>query len=328
MPKSPNQKLKLLYLRDMLLQETDDAHGLSMPQIITRLAEKGVAAERKSLYDDLDALRAWGMDIVARRGKATEYAVGRRDFELPELMLLIDAVQNSRFISERKCGALTGKLRRLASKHESRALKKRVYIEGRVQSQNESVYYNVDAIQQALERRRRIAFDYFSYGMDMRRHLKSSKASNVLIPVGLAYVEDKYYLITYDEHHDSYTHYRVDRMASIEVTNLQLPKLPQVSSFDTHAYCQRTFHMHVGEDTGVALCISAGLVNSMIDQYGTGLTIYPIDADSAHIHISVKKSRPFFGWLAQFGTDIQIVSPKALAEEYVRFLEEIAALYS
>ena len=149
MPKSPNQKLKLLYLMEILLQQTDERHPMTVPEMIAQLAQRGVSAERKSIYGDLEALRTFGLDIVQTKSKTTGYYVGTRAFETPELKLLVDSVQSSKFITHKKTLALIKKIEGLASIYDAQLLQRQVYVRGRVKSMNESVYYNVDEIADA-----------------------------------------------------------------------------------------------------------------------------------------------------------------------------------
>lgn len=217
MAKQKNQKLKIPYIAQMLMQETDDEHGLTMAQIVERLAEKGISAERKSIYGDLDALREFGLDIITRQGATTEYAIGQRRFEFPELLLLVDAVQSSRFLTEKKSAVLVSRIKELASRYQGEQLSKRMHVEGRIKMQNESIYYNVDAIQKAIRLKCKIGFQYFDYDAEARRQLRHEGRMYVETPVCLVYSAEYYYLIAFNDEHDDFVRYRVDRMLAIRV---------------------------------------------------------------------------------------------------------------
>lgn len=185
MPKSPNQKLKLLYLMEILLQQTDERHPMTVPEMIAQLAQRGVSAERKSIYGDLEALRTFGLDIVQTKSKTTGYYVGTRAFETPELKLLVDSVQSSKFITHKKTLALIKKIEGLASIYDAQLLQRQVYVHGRVKSMNESVYYNVDEISDAISRDRQIRFHYFEYTISKQRRYRKEGAFYVVSPLAL-----------------------------------------------------------------------------------------------------------------------------------------------
>jgi predicted DNA-binding transcriptional regulator YafY len=327
MPKSADQKMKVLYLLDMLMRDTDDNRGLTMAEIITRLEERGVAAERKSIYDDIEVLRRWGADIVTRRGRTIEYAIGARDFELPELMLLVDAVQSSRFLTDKKCGELITKLRGLTSQRLGKQLSKRVHVPGRIRMQNESIYYNLDALQRALSKRRKIAFHYFDYDFNKRGVLRKSGKLYYVSPVGLVYVEENYYLVAYYEKPDAFVHYRVDRMRDIEVLGEKALRVPSAHNFDIAEYANRSFKMFNGEAVRAELRIDRSLIAPLIDRFGKGVVFVPQDDETALVVVNVAKSSTFFGWVAQFGSAIKIEKPVSLAQEYQEFLRGILEVY-
>ena len=193
------QKLKLLYLMRMLQEETDSEQGLTMTQILERLEEEGVMAERKSVYRDIEALREFGLDIRTYQRSPVEYALENRDFALPELLLLVDAVQSSRFLTQRKSDALVRSVKQLASARQRALLDKRLHVEGRIKSQNESVFHNVDRIQEALARRRKITFLYFQYDAAKKKILQHDGAFYTETPVPLIYADGFYYLVASNE---------------------------------------------------------------------------------------------------------------------------------
>lgn len=215
MPKSPNQKLKLLYLMEILLQQTDERHPMTVPEMISELARHGVAAERKSIYNDLESLRTFGLDIVQTKSRTTGYYIGARSFEVPELKLLVDSVQSSKFITHKKTLALIKKIEGLASIYDAQLLQRQVYVRGRVKSMNESVYYNVDEIADAISRDRQIRFHYFEYTIDKQRHYRKDGAFYIVSPMALMWDNENYYLLAWDAEAQLRKHYRVDKMTDI-----------------------------------------------------------------------------------------------------------------
>lgn len=330
MARQPNQKLKILYLRQMLLDETDDEHGLTMAEIIERLAERGISAERKAIYRDLDALREYGMDIIKRSRMetgVTEYAVGKRDFEVPELLLLVDAVQSSRFLTERKSVALVNHIGKLASRYQAEALVGRVHVEGRIKMQNESIYYNVNDIQQAIARRCKITFRYLSYNVEKNAVLRKDGKLYRENPLCLVYRDDFYYLVTYNDRHESFLKYRVDRMRNIKVTDEALTRNAAIATFDVDAFVQESFSMYNGDPCMVELLVDSELAGSIIDRFGKDVQMARTEDGRARVNVKVLVSATFFGWLTQFGTRAQISAPSDVVSQYKAYLEKIAGQY-
>jgi predicted DNA-binding transcriptional regulator YafY len=173
MSKLPNQKLKLLYLLKILLEKTDSEHTLTVPEMIEELKKYNISAERKSIYDDIEALKTFGLDIVCRKSKTYDYYIAGRTFQLAELKLLADAVASSKFITEKKSGQLIKKIGSLTSIHEAKQLTRHVYVSGRVKAMNEKIYYNVDMIHQAISNKKQISFKYFEYTIDKKKRYRN-----------------------------------------------------------------------------------------------------------------------------------------------------------
>ena len=240
------QKLKLLYLMRMLEEETDSEQGLTMAQILEKLEEQGISAERKSIYRDIEALREFGVDVRTYQRAPVEYAVEHRDFAFPELLLLVDAVQSSRFLTQRKSDALVEGVKRLASKRQRALLDKRVHVEGRIKMQNESVFYSVDRIQEAIARKRMISFLYFKYDAAKRKKPQHDGGRYLETPVQLVYSDGYYYLVTFNEKHDDFATYRVDRMDRIMMMNEPALRNERIATFDTRELESRAFGMYRG----------------------------------------------------------------------------------
>jgi len=321
MPKSMNQKLKILYLMDLLLSDTDEERGLTMNEILARLDTAGIKAERKSVYDDFESLRLYGLDILTKRGATVEYFVGVRTFELPELKLLVDAVQSSKFITQQKSTELIRKLESLTSRNQARALQRQVFVAKRIKTQNESIYYNVDALHTAILEKRKVSFKYFDYDAKKKKVFRKDERLYVADPLGLSWDDENYYLITYSEKYDHYVHYRVDRMANISVLEDPLSDSEKITKFDVVEYCKRVFNMFGGDDVRVELTADNSLVNAMIDRFGKDVALYRNSDTTVRVVAGVTRSGTFFGWLTQFGDKIRIDAPDDLREEYVKYLK-------
>ncbi len=321
------QKLKLLYLWRMLVEETDPEQGLTMTQILDRLEDLGIAAERKSIYRDIEALREFGVDVRTYQRAPVEYAVEDRDFALSELVLLVDAVQSSRFLTQRKSDALVKSIKQLASVRQRKLLDKRVYVEGRVKSQNESVFNAVDRIQEALAARRKLSFCYFKYNASKRKVAQHNGARYVETPVQLVYADEFYYLVTFNEKHDGFATYRVDRMDRIEVLDEPAQRNERIATFDARELESRAFGMYRGEPVAATFLVDDEAMSAVIDRFGRDVQSAPAGEGCARVHATVMKSPVFFGWLAQFGTGVRIEKPTGLADEYRSYLANILAAY-
>lgn len=316
MPRSANQKLKLLYLAQILMEQTDEEHPLTVQALIAQLAKHDIQAERKSVYDDLDALSRFGLDVQCRKGRTPGWFVGARDFELPELKLLVDAVQSSRFITRRKSDALIRKLERLASIHQAQQLQRQVFVSGRVKVMNESIYYNVDKLHTALSAKRAITFQYFDYNMYREKVFRREGAQYTVSPYGLIWNNDNYYLVAYDGSHREMRHYRVDKMAEITVTNLPREGAEDYPNFDIAVYGQKHFGMYSGEETTVTLRAKSSMAGVVLDRFGQDVILVPDGPDFFSVSIPLVLSPQFYGWLFALDPDVTLTAPPRAVAAY------------
>ena len=313
--KSANQKLKLLYLQKILLEETDDAHCIALPELIRALQELGIAAERKSLYTDLEALRQFGLDVEFRRGKNGGYYIAERPFQLPELKLLVDSVQASRFITQRKSSELIRKIESLASVHEAKQLHRQVYAASRVKTMNESIYYNVDKIYVAISNKTQITFRYFAYTVKKEKRYRHGGLRYQVSPFALSWDNENYYMLAFDRAAQKLKHYRVDKMESIAVTRQKQEGAEVFQKIDMAAYSQRVFSMYGGEDVLVRLRFAARLIGVVMDRFGKDVRVFPVPSGTEEpkwfeISVHVELSPQFYGWMASFGGEAQVLAPE------------------
>lgn len=326
MPKSPDQKLKILYLAKLLLEETDEQHTIPMSGIIEYLESKGIGAERKSLYNDMDTLMMMGFDIMTRRDPVASYYLASRDFELAELKLLVDAVQSSKFITEKKSMALISKLEKLTSRHEARKLQVQVYVANRVKTDNESILYNIDYIHEAIATNRKIEFQYGEWTIERRLVSKNNGAVYTVDPIMLIWNDENYYLVAYDRNADMIKHFRVDKMLSTEVCTERRSLSVTMGSFDPAAYVREHFGMFAGEEKTVTVRFPRSLVGVFIDRFGKDVTIMPDvtgDEDTYKARLKVNVSDQFYAWLAGMRGRAVIEGPDEVKDEYRSFIEDI-----
>ncbi len=325
MAKGENQKLKMLYLVKILSEETDDEHSLTTQDIITKLAKYDVNAERKALYRDFEELKAFGLDIISEQiGRNVYYHLGHRDFELPELKLLVDSVQSAKFITEKKSKDLIKKLEALVSKYEAKHLQRQVVISGRVKTMNESVYYNVDAIHEAISSDKQIRFQYFQWTVKKKMELRKDGAWYVLSPWGLMWDDEYYYMLAYDAEDEIIKHYRVDKMLNIDIVDCKREGQEAFKSFDMPRYSKSLFGMFSGEQTSVTLEGTNDMAGVLIDRFGKDIMLHPIDEEHFSAIVEVAISKQFLGWVIALGENIKITAPKAVVEQ---MQEEAKRLY-
>lgn len=327
MAKSTNQKLKLLYLMRYLTEQSDETHPVSVADMIAELARHDVSAERKSIYDDLEALRLFGLDIIQRKGRTTGYYVGSRDFELPELKLLVDSVQSSKFITHKKTIALIEKLERLASVHDARMLQRQVYVRNRVKSMNESVYYNVDEISEAITSDRSIRFRYFEYTVSKERRFRRDGAYYHISPFALMWDDENYYMLGWDDGAGMLKHYRVDKMTDISAAESPRQGKNAFDKVDMSAYSQKVFGMFTGSEQTVRLRFANHLVGAVIDRFGKDAVIVATEPEHFTVSIGAAISPQFYAWVFGFGAEAEILSPENVREGMREHIASLARLY-
>ncbi len=328
MAKIQSQKMKLLYLLQILLTMTDDEHGLTLSQLLDELEKKDITAERKSIYDDFEALRLFGIDIESRKeNRTTVYFVANRTFELPELKLLVDAVQSSKFITHRKSNELIKKLEAFCSVHQASQLQRQVFVANRVKTMNESIYYCVDDIHNAISENRQITFQYFDWGTDKKKHLRHDGKLYRVSPWALSWDDENYYMIAFDSENEEIRHYRVDKMMNVNLTGEKRAGAKLFKNFDMAVYAKKTFGMFAGEERDVTLRCKNHLAGVLIDRFGHSITMTNDGDDYFTVTVKAAVSPLFITWLMNFGDDVKILSPDDVIEKYVEIAKECLGIY-
>ncbi len=330
MPKGNNSKLKLSYLTKIMLEQTDEEHGLTLPQIIEELERYDVTAERKSIYADFADMRdKLGIDIIQQKvGRETYYYVGARDFEVAEIKLLIDAIQSSKFITEKKSNELIKKIKGLVSKHQAAQLQRQVYVHGRIKTMNESIYYNVDTLHAAIAKNSKIKFRYCGWYTNKKLVPLHNGDFFVVSPWALTWDDEYYYLVAYDQLSESIKHYRVDKMVQISVLEEKRDGKAFFDSFDMAVYSKVNFGMYHGEIKKVHISFPNYMVGVFIDRFGKDIAIHPAEGENrSRIAVDIAVSKQFFGWLASLGRWVKIEGPEDVVAEMKEFAEKLAAVY-
>lgn len=320
-------KLRTLYIMKMLLERTDEKYTVSAADIDMALHDYGMSADRKTVYNDIETLREFGMDVLQTKGTNGGYYIGSRQFELPELKLLVDAVQASKFISRRKSEELIRKLESLASEHDARQLQRNVFIYNRPKTGNETIYYNVDQIHTAILENRQIQYQYAEWTVKKELRPKKQGAVYTVSPWSLTWDDANYYLIAYDEGADCMKHYRVDKMQRTCVTEQERIGKERFQDFDLVEFSKKTFSMYGGRDEEVTLQCGNELIGVILDRFGTDVMVIPADDGQFRVRVLVAVSPQFFGWVTGIGSRLRITGPGRVQEEYREYLQGILQGY-
>jgi len=324
--KSDGQKVKLFALKEILEKETDAEHGITMWRILKLLEERGIHAERKSIYDDLRALRDNDiLDVTTPQGRDREYSVASRTFEISELKMIIDAIQASKFLSEAKTRDLIQKVETLCSRHEANNLQRHVVIANRVKSSSKTLFRNVDAIHTAMYKGVQISYRYFNHGPNQDKIYRKNGERYVVSPWEMIYVDDKYYLLAWDA--CKFKHFRVDRMEDVQLTILPREAQDEFDRIDMSAYTKYTFSMYGGEPRPVTMVFDNDMAGAVMDRFGSGILMLKEDENHFRITVNVAVSGQFFGWVFGLGKKARIVAPESVREQMKAELMEVMGKY-
>ena len=326
MAKSNNHKLALLYMMRELLEHTDENHAMNATDLIRALEKYDCDADRRTIYSNVAILQDFGVDVNQREFGG--YYIGSREFELPELKLLVDAVQSSKFITERKSAQLIKKLMALTSEGKAQELKRTVFIRNRAKTLNEKVFYTLDALHKAINEDRQICFQYGEYKPDKTIVAKKEGAAYRVSPWALTWDDENYYLIAHDETDGIIKHFRVDKILKADEQNEARNGKNLFKDFDLAAFAKKTFGMYGGRDAGVTLRIANRLIGIVIDRFGTEVMLIPDGKEYSKAHVTVAVSPQFFGWLTGIGDEIEVVSPPEVRKEYQKYLKTVLKKYS
>jgi predicted DNA-binding transcriptional regulator YafY len=327
MPRSSNQKFKPLYLARILTERTDENNVLTAQELCDALKAYDVPSSRQSLYDDIGALRQFGLDVTLRPGKGGGYFIAKRDFDLSELILLVDAAQSSRLVTGKKCRELIDKLSKLTSLEQAKQLNRQVYVNGRVAALNEKSLNNVNVIHEAINSGKQISFKYFDYDVHKKRVYRKNGSSYVRTPVAMCWNDDNYYLVTYSpKYDDRFANFRVDRMASVVTLDDDAEKISD-NTFKIEDYVKRNFGMYSGEVLRATLAFNISLVSVVLDQFGANTSLRNIGGGRFEVSADVSASPVFLSWIFQFGDKAEILEPDALRSAMRAHIATVSAAY-
>ena len=319
MANAGNQKLKLLYIMEIFLRETDEHHSINASEIVKKLAERGIVTERKSVYRDIDILVDFGMDIVRSPETKAGFYLAGRTFELPELKLLADAVAASKFITDSKSAQLEKKIEQLASRYEAKQLQRQVVVSDRVKTENEKIYYAIDVIYNCIDNNHQMEFQYSEWTVEKKRQLRKNGAIYRVSPEFLLWDNEYYYLVAFDELAGAIRHYRVDKMENAKERDEARGGVEARKNLRRADYARKP--------RTVVLYCKKELVGVMLDRFGTEASVRPEGKEEIALRTEVEVSPQFFGWLAGLGDKVRIQAPADVAESYREYLRGILSRY-
>jgi len=316
-------RLKILYLLQLLKEETDDEHGVSMTRILSFLEMNGISAERKAIYRDIATLQEFGYVIEENRARPVEYCLINRTFDLAELKLLVDAIQSAHFIPEDMTDTLIKKIESLTSHTRAVELRRQVHYSSCVKTENNHVYYTTATLHDAINHNRRVAFTYIEHTVDKGTKARREGESYELSPYALVWNDDKYYVVGYYERYAKVCNFRVDRMKSVTCT--RVTNIPKPADFSLDTYIKHEFSMYTGETVSLDIRFANSLMNPVMDRFGTEISVRRDGPDHIIAHIQAAVSPVFYSWLFQFGAKAQIMKPARIADEYKKMVIEVLA---
>ena len=325
-------KLKILYIVDILRKFSDEENPINASEICEKLNDFGIRAERKAIYDDIENLILYGYDIIKTRTPRAGYFLASREFELPEIYLLTDAVQSADFITPKKTRELVAKLEAMMSKEQARARENSIYIEYKNKCDNEEIYLSIDTLRLAIETGKKVTLKYRTRQIDENRKITVKEREFKLSPYALIWMEDHYYLVCNNEKYDNLMHLRLDRMKSVRCTDDKYRHFSEVCDykerFDTSDYALKTFNMFGGELCEIELSCNTKILEQVIDRFGDKIHIIGVEDGRFSFRIKGLISEGLVGWIMEFGGDIEVVAPQSLRDMIIQKIEFLEKMYS
>lgn len=319
MAEEKNQKIKLMKIMEILRQETDEERPMTKVELSARLVAMNVSCSPRSLIRDIKLLNEQGYEIMERLiGHEKGYYVCDRSFSVPELKILIDAVQAASFVTDKKTGELVDKIAGLGGSHRAAILKGNLVKFNTRKHTNETIYYTVGFIEDAIQRNKKIIFKYFDLDENRQKVYRRDGHHYVVEPVALVFNEDNYYLVVYSSRHDGTANYRVDRMEVVEIIDEEITEVAKQMRDSLAAMTESSFKMYGGQPVNVVLEFDDKLIGVVYDKFGEDTTMRRTGEHTCMAAVTVQISPTFFGWLFQFGDKMTIISPTSLKEEYTK----------
>lgn len=318
---SITNKPRILSILKLLYENTDEQNTITITDIIEALEKQGINAHRRTIMTDIESIEESGVDVITIKSTQNRYFIGNRDFELAEVKLLVDAVESSKLITQKKSNELIRKLSTLVSKHQALELSSHVYVDQRIKPENEEVYYTVDAIHSAINHNKQIVFKYYQYTGKKEKIFKNNGYMYSLSPYALIWSEDHYYAIGYCDKHGKISKFRVDRMAHTSITEKEAIQKPD--DFEVAEYAKSVFEMFDGESKTVELKCTNDLMDVIVDRFGESVNTQELGSNCFKAIVNISISPTFYGWVFGFGEKMSILAPAEVKGEYVEMATRI-----
>lgn len=325
MPKGKNQKVKLIKILEILRNESDEEHPMSTNALIKRLRDEEIDVERKTLYDDIDCLNACGYEIMTVKTNSNHYYIDDRTFNVAEIKILLDAVNASHFVTEKKTKELSEKIAALAGNHRAEVLKRHVKSID-VKHTNEKIYYNIDCLNDCIEKGKMASFKYFKYNLSGKHEYKREGEDYLVSPISLVCSEDNYYLVAYSDKHDDITNYRVDRIESVSATDIDVSEKCKKRATQQKTN-KKVFSMFNGEEYRVTLLCDDSIINPVVDKFGENAIMTKCDGNKFTISANVLVAPTFYSWVFTFGEKMKIISPQKVVDEMKTLVGSVKDMY-
>lgn len=326
MANKAGQKLKLLYIMNILLNETDENHPLNANEIIERLEEMGVNSERKSVYSDISTLLEYGLNIEKSEEYKGGYYIADKSFELAELKLLVDAISSSRFISEKKAKDLVDRIAGLGNVYDARELSRQVVVPNRNQGRGEKTFYAIDTIYRCIDENHKMSFKYFNWNAKKEKEYKYDGEAITVSPACLMWFDENYYLVAYSDKRESIRYYRVDKMDAVVELDEKREGINDIDRKKIAAIARNSFGMYQGETRNVNIVCDSSIVGVFVDRFGYDIEIDD-RGDKARVRMELEVSPQFFGWISGLGDKAYIEGPKDVRDEYIDYIKAIMKNY-
>ena len=326
-------KIRLLRLWEILKKETDEDHPMGTTALINRLNAEGMKCNRATLYGDIALLNKFGYEILCTRAISNKYYVVNRDFDIPEIQILIDAVQAASFVTENKTPVLVDKLAQLAGSQRAAVLKKNIVEFSTVKGDNELIYYMVDEITTAITKKKKIEFYYFDLGIGkkkvyrMRTTVSGERRKYVVNPIATAFHDDKYYLLCYNDRHMTLTQYRIDRMENVKMLDEDITPNPELKASNIARHKRSLFDMYGGKKENISFETDIAVLDAVYDRFGDSVRVVSIGDGKALCSVEVQVGRPLITWFIGFGSALKVRSPQSVIDQIVELIDESSKNY-
>ena len=317
-----DKKGRLLALREYLYKYTDEQHPVSTKDLIEEMANQGYPGNRKTIKDDIDVLNRFGLDIITNVSRGNSFYMASREFEIPELKLLVDAVSSSRFISAARSEQLIGKLIAMASEYEKEQITPRIFTGDRIKANNPHLYYVVDMLIQAVQNKKKVRFQYGEFDADKHKVLRNDGEIYINSPYGCLWNDDFYYLVGYSEKREKVVTFRVDRIVDLEIMDEDI--VPEPAEFDMSDYAKIVIEMFDGEPQEVELLCDNELMKNVIDKFGENIKTERVSEEKFMATVNVSASKTFYAWCFRFAGKMKIVEPEGIKYEYMQMARKVS----